>query len=205
MHFGRLHDQVAAQDAGNRHKGDLLLLVAHLLQEVVHDLLDVFESGAWILYGDIVHLRHPHDNILDAHGKASQGQLSCSAIVHAHLEFSLNCRHNKHSHIRKRSHAKHVFGVACVAGRVHGSVGKRATAETREAGFHTGAVLAFLPRPVEHPNVLASWSAQVLGKTSALSMLLLREAAQQVAEVCQGGAFPAALRADDHNAGARQL
>merc|ERR1719181_1705155 len=81
VHVGGDLDHVVAVEAGDGDEGDLLGVVASLLQEVGHLLLDLLVAALIVWWGGVVHLVHGHAHLLHAEGVGEQSVLTGLAIL----------------------------------------------------------------------------------------------------------------------------
>merc|ERR1719325_469460 len=118
-HVGRGLDHVVAVPPGNGHEGNSSWVVAHLLDEARHLLLDLLEPGLGVGGLGGVHLVDGHNELLDAEGVGEQGVLTGLAVLgDTGLELTSTGRNDQDTAIGLRCSSDHVLDEVTVAGGV---------------------------------------------------------------------------------------
>merc|ERR1712216_169022 len=118
-HVGGVLDHVVSVEAGDGDEGDLLWVVASLLQEVGHLLLDLLVAGLAVGRGGVVHLVHGDTHLLHAKGVGEESVLTGLAILgDTGLELTGGRGHDEHGKISLRGAGDHVLDEVTVPGGI---------------------------------------------------------------------------------------
>merc|ERR1719325_377362 len=199
-HVGRGLDHVVAVPPRDGHEGNSSWVVAHLLDEARHLLLDLLEPGlgVWRLGG--VHLVNGDDQLLDTEGVGEQGVLSGLAVLgDTSLELASPGGDDEHTAVSLAGAGDHVLDEVTMAGGVDdGHVVLRGL-EFPESNVDGDTTLALGLQLVHHPGILEGTLARLLGLLLELLDGPLVNSTALVDQVTSGGGLARVHVADDHN------
>mmetsp|Transcript_22648 Transcript_22648/g.72878 ORF Transcript_22648/g.72878 Transcript_22648/m.72878 type:complete len:462 (-) Transcript_22648:14-1399(-) len=198
-HVGRLLDHVVAHPARHRHERDLLGLVARLLQERAHLVLDLVVARLRVVDRLVVHLVHRHHHLLHAQRVRQQRVLTGLAVLaDARLELARTGRHHQHSHVGLRRARDHVLDEVTVTRRVDDGEVVLGRLELPQGDVDRDATLALRLQLVQHPRVLEGRLAQLGSLLLELLDGTLVDTAALVDQVTSGGGL-AGVHVADHD------
>merc|ERR1712132_17365 len=199
-HVAGVIDHVVSVEPGDGHEGDLLWVVASLLQEVGHLLLDLLVAGLAVGRGGVVHLVHGDTHLLHAKGVGEESVLTGLAILgDTGLELTGGRGHDEHGKISLRGTGDHVLDEVTVPRGIDDGEVVLGGLELPEGDVNGDTTLTLGLELVEHPCVLE-------GTLTHLGSLLLEllddtlvNATALVDQVTGGGRLTRVDVADHHN------
>merc|ERR1719325_19573 len=199
-HVGRGLDHVVAVPPGDGHEGNCSWVVANLLDEAGHLLLDLLEPGLGVGRLGGVHLVDGDDQLLDTEGVGEESVLPGLPILgDTSLELSSSGGDDEHSAVSLAGAGDHVLDEVTMAGGVDdGHVVLRGL-EFPESNVDGDTTLALGLQLVHHPGILEGTLARLLGLLLELLDGPLVNSTALVDQVTSGGGLARVHVADDHN------
>merc|ERR1719198_1658863 len=157
-------NHVVTMPSRDGHEGNSSGVVADLLDEARHLLLDLLEPslGVWGLGG--VHLVDGDDQLLDAEGVGEQGVLSGLAVLGDNsLELSSSGGDDEHTAVSLAGASNHVLDEVTMAGGVDDGHVVLGGLEFPESNVNGDTTLALGLQLVHHPGILEGTLARLLG------------------------------------------
>ena len=150
-------------EPGDEHEGDSGGVVAHLLDEAAHLLLDLLEPGLGVGRLSGVHLVDGHNELLDPKGVGEEGVLSGLAVLgDASLELPCARGDDEHPAIGLGGGRDHVLVEIPVSRGVNDSHVVLGHLELPESDVNSDSTLTLGLQLVEHPGLLEGALAHLL-------------------------------------------
>merc|ERR1719402_1474840 len=162
-HVGGGFDHVVAMEPGDGHESHSSGVVADLLDEAAHLLLDLFEPSLGVGRLGGVHLVDGHDELLDAEGVGEKGVLSGLTVLgYTGLELTSTGGNDEDAAISLGGSSDHVLDEIPVSGSVDDGDVVLGSLELPEGDIDGDSTLALGLEFVEHPGVLEGALAHLL-------------------------------------------
>merc|ERR1712062_316087 len=163
-HVGRGLDHVVAVPPGDGHEGNGSWVVANLLDEARHLLLDLLEPGLGVGRLGGVHLVDGDDQLLDTKGVGEEGVLPGLPVLgDASLELSSSRGDDEHTAVSLAGAGDHVLDEVTVPRGVDDGHVVLGGLEFPESNVDGDATLALGLQLVHHPGILEGTLAGLLG------------------------------------------
>merc|ERR1719198_2734562 len=187
-HVGGGLNHVVTMPSRDGHEGNSSGVVADLLDEARHLLLDLLEPSlrVWGLGG--VHLVDGDDQLLDTEGVGEQGMLPGLAILgDTSLELASSGGDDEHTAVSLAGASDHVLDEVTMAGGVDDGHVVLGGLEFPESNVNGDTTLALGLQLVHHPGILEGTLARLLGLLLELLDGPLVNSTALVDEVTGGG------------------
>merc|ERR1712156_1016446 len=175
-------------------------VVAHLLDEAGHLLLDLLEPGLGVGRLGGVHLVDGDDELLDTEGVGEQGVLPGLPVLgDSSLELSSSGGDDEHTAVSLAGAGDHVLDEVTVARGVDDGHVVLGGLEFPESNVNGDTTLALRLQLVHHPGILEGTLARLLGLLLELLDGSLVNSTALVDQVTGGGGLARVHVADNHN------
>merc|ERR1719150_416555 len=199
-HVGRGLDHVVAVPPGDGHEGNSSWVVAHLLDEAGHLLLDLLEPGLGVGGLGGVHLVDGDDQLLDTEGVGEEGVLpSLPVLGDASLELSSSGGDDEHTAVSLAGASDHVLDEVTMAGGVDDGDVVLGSLEFPESDINGDTTLTLGLQLVHDPGILEGALARLLSLLLELLDGPLVNTSALVDQVSGGGGLARVDVANDDN------
>merc|ERR1719309_358670 len=199
-HVGRGLDHVVAVPPGDGHEGNCSWVVAHLLDEAGHLLLDLLEPGLGVGRLGGVHLVDGDDQLLDTEGVGEQGMLPGLPVLgDASLELSSSGGDDEHTAVSLAGAGDHVLNEVTMAGGVDDGDVVLGSLELPESDINGDTTLTLGLQLVHDPGILEGALARLLSLLLELLDGSLVNTSTLVDQVPGGGRLARVDVANDDN------
>merc|ERR1719309_233724 len=199
-HVGRGLDHVVAVPPGDGHEGNCSWVVAHLLDEAGHLLLDLLEPGLGVGRLGGVHLVDGDDELLDTKGVGEQGVLPGLPVLgDTSLELSSSRGNDEHTAVSLAGASDHVLDEVTVARGVDDGDVVLGSLELPEGDIDGDTTLTFGLQLVHDPGILEGALARLLSLLLELLDGSLVNTSTLVDQVPGGGRLARVDVANDDN------
>merc|ERR1719273_1382055 len=199
-HVGRGLDHVVAVPPGDGHEGNCSWVVANLLDEAGHLLLDLLEPSLGVGRLGGVHLVDGHDQLLDTKGVGEEGVLPGLPVLgDTSLELSSSGGDDEDSAISLRGSGDHVLDEVTMAGSVDDGDVVLGSLELPESDVDGDSTLTLSLQFVQNPRVLEGALAHLLSFLLELLNGSLVDTSTLVDEMTGGGGLTRVHVANHHD------
>merc|ERR1719203_1751187 len=187
-HVGGGFDHVVAVEPGDGHEGHSGWIVADLLDEATHLLLDLLEPSLGVGRLSGVHLVDGHNELLDPEGVGEQGVLpGLTVLGDTRLELSSTRGNDEDSTVSLGGSGDHVLDEIPVAGSVDDGDVVLGGLELPESDIDGDSTLTLSLQFVQNPRVLERTLPHLLGFLLELFDGSLVDTSALVDEMARGG------------------
>mmetsp|Transcript_23172 Transcript_23172/g.57992 ORF Transcript_23172/g.57992 Transcript_23172/m.57992 type:complete len:371 (+) Transcript_23172:353-1465(+) len=198
-HVRALLKHVITVPARDRDERDAVRVVADLLDEVLHLLLDLEETSLAVVDRLVVHLVDAHDQLLHTEGEGEQGVLTGLTVLgDTSLELTGTGSDDQHTHISLRGTSDHVLDEITMARGVDDGEVVLGGLELPESDINGDTTLTLGLQFVQNPSVLERALAHLLGLLLELLDDTLVDTTALVDQVTGGGRLTG-IDVTDHN------
>merc|ERR1719348_2613689 len=199
-HVGRGLNHVVAVPSGDGDEGHSSGVIADLLDESGHLLLDLLKPSLGVGWLGGVHLVDSHDELLDTQGVCKEGVLPGLTILgDTCLELSGSRGNDQDSTIGLAGSSDHVLDEVTMTGGVDDGDVVLGSLELPEGNINGDATLTLGLQLVHHPRILEGTLARLLGLLLELLNCPLVDSTALVDQMAGGGGLARVHVADDHD------
>merc|ERR1719237_706103 len=199
-HVGGSLNHVVSVPSGDGDEGHSGGVVADLLDEFGHLLLDLLEPGLGVGWLGGVHLVDSHDELLDTEGVGKEGVLPGLPVLgDTGLELTGSGGNDEDSTISLAGSSDHVLDEVTMAGGVDDGDVVLGSLELPQSDVDGDATLALGLQLVHDPRILEGSLARLLGLLLELLNGPLVDSTALVDQMAGGGGLARVHVADDHD------